>query len=65
MFDAKQYPLARVILSSREHVALLRLIENVLMMSLLNYEQELKDRAEFTDSAPRVALQTFASANAN
>ena len=44
-------------MSSREHAALLRPVENVLMMSLPSYAQELKDRREFTDSAPRVVLR--------
>jgi hypothetical protein len=32
-------------------------VENVLMLSLLAYAHELKDRTEFTDAAPRVVLQ--------
>ncbi len=57
MVDAKRHALARIVFQSREYVAIIRPMENVLMLSLLAYAHELKDRSEFTDAAPRVVLQ--------
>jgi DNA end-binding protein Ku len=58
MVDAKRHALAQVVMSSREHVAVLRPVGTTLMLSLLSYHDELKDPREFTDSAPRVVLTT-------
>jgi DNA end-binding protein Ku len=56
MSDTKRAALAQVVMSSREHVALIRVRDGVLVMSLLSYQQELQDADEFQDAAPKMVL---------
>jgi DNA end-binding protein Ku len=52
MSESKRHALAQVVMSSREHVVLVRPVGNALMMHQLAYGEELKDPAEFQDAAP-------------
>jgi DNA end-binding protein Ku len=54
MVESKRHALAQVVISGRQHVALLRPRGPVLMLMLLAYEQELKDAGEFERGAPDV-----------
>jgi DNA end-binding protein Ku len=56
MVESNRHALAQVVISSREHVAIVRPRGSVLMMSLLAYEEELKNAKEFEDNAPDVQL---------
>ena len=53
--ETRRAAFARVAMSGgTKQLVLLRPMDNVLVMPVLNYDQELKNPAEFTDEAPRV-----------
>ena len=53
MAESERNALAQVVMSSREHVVLVRPFGDSLMMHQLAYADELKDPAEFRDAAPK------------
>jgi DNA end-binding protein Ku len=56
MAERGRYAVALMILSGREHVVLLRPVEGLLAMTLLNYEQQVKKPSEFGDEIPDVSV---------
>jgi DNA end-binding protein Ku len=56
MDQQKRQAVARVVLSGREQTALLRPVDGLLVMSILNFDEQIKKTAAFEDEAPDVKL---------
>lgn len=56
MAERERYALAQIVLSGRGHVALLRPVDGLLVMTLLNYDDEVKKPSEFEDDRPDVTI---------
>jgi DNA end-binding protein Ku len=56
MVETGRYAFAQVVFSGKEQVVLVRPMDGVLVMSMLAFEQEMKDFAEFGSQAPKVEL---------
>jgi DNA end-binding protein Ku len=56
MVETDKFAFAQVIFSGKEQVVLVRPVGNVLAMSMLSYQQEMKDRAEFEGEAPKAEV---------
>src|SRR5207253_1548467 len=56
MAEEERYAIALMVLSGREHTVLVRAVEKLLSMTLLNFEAELKKPAEFEDEVPEVEV---------
>ena len=52
MIEDKRHAIAQVVLHGREHVVLLRPMDKLLAMSVLNYEQRVAKPQAFEDQAP-------------
>jgi DNA end-binding protein Ku len=52
MGEVNRYALARVVFSGREQLALLRPVEGLLVMTLLNYDDQVRKPAAFQDEVP-------------
>lgn len=56
MNESGRFAFAQVVFSGKEQVVLLRPVNNLLMMSMLSYEQEMKKMAEFEGDAPNIEV---------
>jgi DNA end-binding protein Ku len=56
MLQEKRAAIAQVVLHGKEQIVLLRPIESLLAMCLLNYDPQVTKPATFTDEAPRVEV---------
>jgi DNA end-binding protein Ku len=56
MQETDKYAFAQVVFSGKEQVVLVRPMNNLLVMSMLAYEQEMKPMAEFEHEAPKVEV---------
>src|SRR5258706_12978809 len=56
MVETGRYAFAQVVFSGKEQVVLVRPMKDLLMMSMLSFEQEMKSQAEFDAEAPKVEL---------
>jgi len=54
MTEQKRYAFAQVVMFGREQIVLLRPIGKVLMMSMLSYSADLKNRSEFEGEVPDI-----------
>jgi DNA end-binding protein Ku len=54
MKETSHYAFAQVVMGGHDQIVLLRPVENLLLMSMLNYEQEMRKPAVFADEAPVV-----------
>ena len=54
MKETGRHAFATVVMRGRDHVALLRPVENLLMMSFLSFEQEVRPPSMFADEVPAV-----------
>jgi DNA end-binding protein Ku len=52
MFEDNVCGLAQVVITSREHLVMVRAVKELLVMSLLEYPTEVKSPTEFIDDAP-------------
>jgi DNA end-binding protein Ku len=57
MQETDKYAFAQVVFSGKEQVVLVRPMNNLLVMSMLAFEQEMKPIAEFENEAPKVEVQ--------
>jgi DNA end-binding protein Ku len=56
MTERGRYAVAQVVMSGRGHVVLLRPVAGLLVMTLLNYDADVKKSSEFEDDVPDVAV---------
>lgn len=56
MAEEERYAVALIVLSGREHAVLLRAVEGLFSMTLLNFEEQLKKPEEFADETPEVTV---------
>jgi DNA end-binding protein Ku len=56
MADKKLCGLAQVVITSREHLVMVRAVDNLLVMNLLEYAAELKSPRDFDDEVPEGAV---------
>jgi DNA end-binding protein Ku len=56
MVETDKYAFAQVVFSGKEQVVLVRPMNNLLVMSMLSYEQEMKGLAEFEGEAPKAEV---------
>jgi DNA end-binding protein Ku len=56
MVETGRYAFAQVVFSGKEQVVLVRPMKDLLVMSMLAFEQEMKSLAEFEPEAPKVEL---------
>lgn len=56
MVETGKYAFAQVVFSGKEQVVIVRPMGNLLAMSMLSYQQEMKDVAEFEGEAPKVEV---------
>jgi DNA end-binding protein Ku len=56
MAEQNRYAIAKIVLSTREHVVMLRAVEGLLVMTILNYDEEVKKPSMFADEAPEVKV---------
>ncbi|GAC1447948.1 MAG: Ku protein [Isosphaeraceae bacterium] len=56
MTERNRFAVAKMILSAREHVVLIRPVGGLLVMTLLNYEEQVKKLSEFEDEIPEVTI---------
>jgi DNA end-binding protein Ku len=56
MAEENQYAIAQVVLHSREQLVLLRPVENLLAMSILNYEDQITKPAAFAEEVPKMEI---------
>lgn len=54
MAEQDRYAVARIILSGREQIVLVRPVEGLLAMTVLNYDETVKKPAEFAGDVPEV-----------
>src|SRR6185295_16164268 len=54
MEESGKYAVARIVLSGKEQLVLIRPLEGVLTMSMLSYASELRSPAEINDEVPQV-----------
>jgi DNA end-binding protein Ku len=54
MMDENCYAVAQVVLHNKEQLVTLRPVENLLVMSVLSYEQQVTKPATFAEEAPKV-----------
>lgn len=57
MVDAKRVAIGQVALNGRDRLVLVRPLENLLTMSVLSYQSQIKAPSEFDDLAPDVAVK--------
>jgi DNA end-binding protein Ku len=57
MADEKCCGVAQVVFHSREQLVLLRPLENVLVLSILSYDNQVTKPATFNDEAPRAGIE--------
>src|SRR5688572_29108897 len=53
MQENDRYAFAQVVMQGKEQIVLIRPVDGLLMMSFLNYQQEIKSPAEFQDEVPK------------
>ena len=53
MRENDRYAFAQVVMQGKEQIVLIRPVDGLLMMSFLNYQQEIKSPAEFQDEVPK------------
>lgn len=51
---ANQYAIAHAVIQKRDYVVLLRPIDDLFVMTALNYEAQVKESSEFRDEVPKV-----------
>jgi DNA end-binding protein Ku len=56
MAERQRFAVGRVVLSGRENVAIVRPVDGLLVMTLLNYDEEVKKPSEFEDDVPEVTV---------
>lgn len=56
MSQQNRHAIARVVLSGREQLGLLRAIDGLLVMTILNYDQQVKPISSFKDEIPKVEV---------
>lgn len=56
MAESGRYAFAQVVFSGKEQLVLVRPVGDLLVMSMLAYQQEMKDLAEFESEAPKVEV---------
>jgi DNA end-binding protein Ku len=56
MAERGRYAVAQMVMSGRGQVVLVRPVEGLLAMTVLNYDEEVKKPAEFADDVPDVAV---------
>jgi DNA end-binding protein Ku len=58
MAERDRHGVARVILSGRENLAILRAVDGLLVMTLLNFDEDVKKPAEFLDEVADVTISS-------
>ena len=56
MVESDKYAFAQVVFSGKDQLVLVRPMNNLLVMSMVSYQQEMKDLAEFENEAPKVEV---------
>src|SRR5262249_22326793 len=56
MAERDRYAIAEVVLSGRGNVVLVRAMDGLMVMTVLNYEEEVKKPSEFEDDVPDVKV---------
>jgi DNA end-binding protein Ku len=56
MDEQQRHAVARIVLSGREQIALLRPIEGLIAMTILEFDEQIKKPAAFKDEAPEAKL---------
>jgi DNA end-binding protein Ku len=56
MVETEKYAFAQVVFSGKEQVVLVRPMGNLLVMSMVSFEQEMKPMAEFEGEAPKMEV---------
>src|SRR5262249_14853089 len=56
MAERNRYAIAQMIFSGREQVVMIRAMDGMLTMTMLNYEDQIKKPSEFEDEVPEVSV---------
>lgn len=56
MVDAERYGVAQVVMHSKEQLVLLRPLEGLLVMTVLNYDNQVTKASTFAEEAPKTAV---------
>jgi len=56
MAEQERFAVAQIVMSGRDNVVLLRPVDGLLVMTILNYEEEVKKPSEFEDDVHDVAV---------